>query len=196
MIPQMPKAELRCPYCADPAKLAMTSINQRVECPNCEGQFLASPEPMKDLILLPAACSYVLQPYLIVYQKENGRYRLRAVVHPKKKGRSQSATQKVASIDIAIFDLTLGFTCPWCTSSGLDLCGCHTFICHGASRPHTPGLRLNTCPQCGDGQFTEPLLEVPIYSAPPAVRRDAPVKPMQPKPALSSGLAVAKWRGQ
>jgi len=191
---------MQCPYCMARAEVTVAQINRRLQCSNCDGQFVAALEPPKDIVRLSMACSFILQPFVTVYQKQDGRYKFVTTVMPKRTGRTivtcnnYLATQKVGSIDMAIFDLTLGFSCPWCMSNGLDLCGCHTFICQQRSRPLPSGLRMNTCPQCGDGEFSQPLLEVPIYSVPPAVKK--PVPPAQAKVALPLGSALTKWRGQ
>jgi hypothetical protein len=190
------RIEMECPYCEAASRLKIESINRKVRCEFCEGEFLATTTPI-DVVRLRTGCSVTKQMYTWACQRDiDHMYRVAHLIMPLKIPVTRlEPVIKARSLEITKFDLA-GVRCPGCGDRGIDFCSCGAWACQGGAR-RVPGGRYNHCPTCDkDAFFAEVVFEVPVFNRAPlkAVNSQPPSIARPALPAASSPTKVRWWK--
>lgn len=187
MTPQIISIEMPCVFCEITSRLKIDSINRRVRCTHCQGEFVASTKPV-DVVRVIAGCSVTKKLSRIILQREDGLYRFAKSITASGEGNAVAHT--VSCVDVAQFDFHR-MVCD-CGNRLLHHCDCGTVICTGGAT-ETPEGSLNRCPSCHrDSVFNIPVKEVRIFDK-PLLRGVRESTANAGRLALSAATSLMKW---
>ena len=137
---------------------------------------------------LSCVCAVTDRPYILQYEQgANGKLRLQKSTKgdaTTEQRRGGDSVFRTASWPVESFE-TPAFSCPWCGSNGVILCGaCETLVCKG----RTVGKVFHCRGKCGAYGIPEALPSIKG-----AARRSAPpANAIIKSPASGTGTALVK----